>query len=39
MNEVKNDDKLTIAFEGVLQSLVELNNPKATVILDEFRVH
>lgn len=36
---IKNDDELTVAFEGVLQSLIELDNPKAAVILDEFRVH
>lgn len=29
----------TRAFEGVLQSMVELDNPKAAVILDEFRIH
>ena len=38
-DDIKNDDELTRAFEGVLQSLVELDNPKAAVILDEFRVH
>lgn len=38
-DDIKNDDELTRAFEGVLQSLVELDNPKAAVIMDEFRVH
>ena len=38
-DDIKNDDELTRAFEGVLQSMVELDNPKAAVILDEFRIH
>ncbi len=38
-DDIKNDDELTRAFEGVLQAMVELDNPKAAVILDEFRVH
>ena len=38
-DDIKNDDELTRAFDGVLQSMVELDNPKAAVILDEFRIH
>jgi len=38
-DDIKNDDELTDVFEGLLQLLVELDNPKAAVILDEFRVH
>lgn len=34
-DDIKNDDELTRVFEGVLQSMVELDNPKAAVILDE----
>lgn len=38
-DEIKADNELTDAFEGVLLSMIELNNPKAAVILDEFRIH
>lgn len=38
-DEIKGDNELTDAFEGVLLSMIELNNPKAAVILDEFRIH
>lgn len=38
-DEIKNDDELTVAFEGVLLSMIELDNPKAAIILDDFRVH
>lgn len=38
-DEIKADNELTGAFEGVLLSMIELNNPKAAVILDEFRIH
>jgi hypothetical protein len=37
--EIKADNNLTEAFEGVLLAMIELNNPKAAVILDEFRIH
>lgn len=37
--EIKADNHLTEAFEGVLLAMIELNNPKAAVILDEFRIH
>lgn len=38
-DEIKADNELTDAFEGVLLSMIELNNPKAAVIFDEFRIH
>lgn len=38
-DDIKNDNELARAFEGVLQSMVELDNPKAAVISDEFRIH
>lgn len=37
--EIKADNQLTEAFEGVLLAMIELNNPKAAVILEEFNVH
>lgn len=37
--QIKADNQLTEAFEGVLLAMIELNNPKAAVILDEFRIH
>lgn len=37
--EIKADNNLTHAFEGVLVAMIELNNPKAAVILDEFSIH
>jgi soluble cytochrome b562 len=36
---IKNDYELTEAFEGVLDSMMVLNNEKAAVIIDEFRIH
>lgn len=38
-NEIKCDDQLTLAFEGILETLIELNFENAAVILDEFRLH
>ena len=36
---IKNDNELTMAFEGVPESMIVLNNEKAAVIMDEFRIH
>ncbi len=38
-SEIKKDDDLIFAFEGILSVLVELNDEKSAVLLDEFRVH
>ena len=38
-DEIKADLELTNAFESVLLSMIELNDSKAAVILDEFRIH
>ena len=38
-NEIKCDDQLTLAFESILETLIELNYENAAVILDEFRLH
>ncbi len=37
--EIKSDLQLTLAFESILETLVELNYEDAAVILDEFRLH
>ena len=37
--QIKADNQLTEAFEGVLLAMIKINNPKAAVILDEFRIH
>jgi len=36
---IKEDEDLTVAFEEILEMLVEINYEEAAVILDEFRVH
>lgn len=38
-SEIKQDDDLIIAFEGILSILIQLNDEKSAVLLDEFRVH
>ena len=38
-NQIKQDDDLTKAFEGILEILTEMNYEEAATILDEFRVH
>ena len=37
--EIKGDNDLIIAFEGILLLLIELKDEKSAVLLDEFRVH
>ncbi len=37
--EIKKDNKLIEAYEGILSILVRMNNPRAAIILDEFRIH
>lgn len=38
-DRIKEDQTLIKAFEGILETLIEINDEKAAVILDEFRVH
>ena len=38
-DQIKKDEDLIKSFEGVLESLVELDFEEAATILDEFRVH
>ena len=38
-DEIKKDDDLINAYEGILKILIELNYEKAGVIIDEFRIH
>ncbi len=37
--EIKKDIKLVEAYEGVLSILVQMHNPRAAILLDEFRIH
>lgn len=37
--EIKKDNRLIEAYEGVLSILVQMHNPQAAIILDEFRIH
>lgn len=37
--EIKKDNSLIEAYEGVLSILVQMQNPQAAIILDEFRIH
>ncbi len=37
--EIKKENGLIEAYEGILSILVQLNNPQAAIILDEFRIH
>ena len=37
--ELKQNEELTNAYEGMLKILIDLNYEKAAVILDEFRIH
>ena len=38
-DKIKSDKELTLAFEELLELLVEMDMEEAAVILDEFRVH
>lgn len=38
-NSIKRDEELTVAFEGILEALVDLNYEDAAVLIDEFRIH
>ena len=38
-NEIKADNDLIIAFEGILLTLIKLKDEKSAVLLDEFRIH
>ncbi len=38
-SEIKGDNDLIVAFEGILLSLIELKDEKSAVLLDEFRIH
>lgn len=38
-DEIKKDEKLIDAYEGILLALTEIRNEKAAVLLDEFRIH
>lgn len=37
--EITADAELTSAFEGVLSSMLELNNPKIAIAFEEFIIH
>ena len=38
--EIKKDNDLINSFESILQILIEkYNDPKAAILLDEFRIH
>lgn len=37
--EITMDNRLIEAYEGVLSILVQMHNPQAAIILDEFRIH
>ena len=39
IEEIKKDNGLIEAFEGILSILVQTHNPQAAIILDEFRIH
>ena len=38
-SDIKQDNDLIIAFEGILSILIQLNDEKSAVLLDEFRIH
>ncbi len=38
-DEIKKDDVLSQAYECILSLLIQMNNSKAAIILDEFRIH
>ncbi len=38
-DEIKKDGNLTDAYEGILETLVEIGNEQAAWLLDEFRLH
>lgn len=38
-DEIKQDDEITKAYEGILETLISLNFEEAAVLLDEFRIH
>ena len=37
--EIKADEELVNAYEGILEKLTTLNSEEAAVLLDEFRIH
>lgn len=37
--EIKKDNRLTEAYEGILSILVQMHSSQAAIILDEFRIH
>lgn len=37
--EIKKDNTLIESYEGILSILVQMHNPRAAIILDEFRIH
>ena len=37
--EIKSDNELIDAYEGILQNLIDINDEKAAILLDEFRIH
>ena len=37
--EIKDDNDLIVAFEGILLSLIELKDEKSAGLLDEFIIH
>ena len=38
-DEMKEDEELSNAYIYILEMMIELNNEKAAVLLDEFLVH
>ena len=38
-NEIKKDKELVNSYENILKILIEIQDKKAAVLLDEFRIH
>lgn len=38
-DEIKKDEELSNAYMHILEMMIELNNEKAAVLLDEFLIH
>ena len=38
-DEIKKDEELSDAYMHILEMMIELNNEKAAVLLDEFLIH
>gem|GEM_PF-286449 len=38
-DQIKQDKEMTLAFENILETIVECNHEEFAVILDEFRIH